>query len=74
MGEKLHLEIDGRQLDENEDGSITITLSRLDTLEAASQLYYEYCLEKTDLIFGLWLDKQIAKERGKKILIDYPKQ
>lgn len=68
MADKLHLEFGGRRLDENEDGSLTITLSREDSTECALQMWAEWKLSGSKEGFNDWLyeeHKKAVEERLK---------
>ena len=75
MDKKFHAEWEGRKLDENEDGSLTLTLSREDTLESAIQIYAEYLHEQEkkywNTSFGDWLSDELRKVREERIIKEY---
>lgn len=73
--ERIRLEWNGRVLEEQEDGSITISLNREDLLECTVQIYAEYLLqggEKSD--FGKYIDDELRKVREERIKREYGKE
>lgn len=67
MAEKLYIEFDGRVLKEEDDGSLSLTFNRIDTLEVAIQVYSDYILSESKLPFNKWLDEELARERELKM-------
>lgn len=74
MADKLHLEFGGRRLDENEDGSLIITLSREDSTECALQMWGEWKLSGSKKDFNDWLYEEHKKAVEKRLREEYVKQ
>ena len=75
MAERMRFECNGRVFEEQEDGSITISLNREDLLESTVQIYGEYLLqggEKSD--FGKYIDDELRKVREERIKREYGKE
>jgi len=72
---RIRLEWDGRVLEEQEDGSITISLNREDLLECTVQIYGEYLLKGGKKSgFGKYIDEELRKVREERIKREYGKQ
>ena len=67
MAEKLYIEFEGRVLKEEDDGSLSLTFNRIDTLEVAIQVYSDYILSESKLPFNKWLSEELARERELKM-------
>ena len=65
---RLSFKWGGRKLEEQEDGSIVITLNREDVLEAAIQVWMDYKLSEDKREFNLYLSEELGKEREKRLL------
>lgn len=65
--ERLKFEWGGRKLEEQEDGSIVITLSREDVLEAAIQVWGDYVTSKDKREFNIYLSEELGKERENRL-------
>lgn len=73
MADRIHLEFGGRRLDENDDGSLTITLSREDSTECALQMWSEWKLSGSKEDFGDWLYKEHKEAVEKRLKEEYGK-
>lgn len=71
MADKIHLEFGGRRLDENEDGSLTFTLSREDSTDIAMQIWAEWSLSGSKEEFNEWLYKEHKKAVEKRLKEEY---
>lgn len=66
--ERLSFEWGGRKLEEQEDGSIQITLSREDVLECAVQVYGDFLEgDGEGESFGEYLDNELRKVREERL-------
>lgn len=71
MEERLHLEFEGRRIDENEDGSLTITLSREDSTDIAMQIWAEWKLSDSKEDFEKWVYNEHKKAVEKRLKEEY---
>lgn len=73
--DRIRLEWDGRVLEQQEDGSITISLNREDLLECTVQIYGEYLLQGgKKSAFGKYIDEELKKVREERIKREYAKE
>ena len=74
MKKRLHLEFEGRKIDENEDGSLTITLSREDSTDIAMQIWAEWKLSDSKEDFEKWVYNEHKKAVEKRLKEEYAKK
>ena len=74
MADRLHLESGGRRLDENEDGSLTFTLSREDSTDIALQVWAEWNMSGSKEPFEKWLYNEHKKAVEKRLKEEYGKE